>query len=116
MPSVRSHCIGVHSNSVVEFDLPEGYTRFRALAGIDHAAAVQNVGSTVQFMVFTQDPSGPVPPEKAPVAVSLKELGVNGACTITDLWTGKEVGTFSGEFAPEINRHGAGLYRVAVKR
>ena len=108
--------IGVHSNSVVEFDLPEGYTRFKALAGIDNAAAVQNVGSTVQFMVFTQDPSGPVPPEKARVPVKLNQLGFSGACTITDLWTGKEIGTFSGEFAPEINRHGAGLYRVSLKK
>lgn len=108
--------IGVHSASIIEYDLPEGYTHFKALAGIDNAAAVQNVGATLQFMVFTQDPSGPVPPEKAKLAVDLKQLGLSGACTITDLWTGKVVGTFTGEFAPGINRHGAGLYRIAAKK
>ena len=108
--------IGVHANSIIEFDLPEGYTRFKALAGIDHAAAVQNVGSTVQFMVFTQNPSGPVPPARAPIAVSLKDLGFSSPCTITDLWTGKLLGTFDSTFAPEINRHGAGLYKIEGKK
>ncbi|MEI6950495.1 NPCBM/NEW2 domain-containing protein [Paraflavisolibacter sp. H34] len=104
--------IGVHSNSVVEFDVPAGYTRFKALAGLDKAAAVQNTGATVQFLVFTQNPAGPEPPAKANVPVALKDLGFAGPCLITDLWTGKVVGRFSGEFAPEINRHGAGLYKV----
>ena len=46
------------------------------------------------------------------VPVSLKELGFSSSCTITDLWTGKVVGKFTGEFAPDINSHGSGLYRV----
>jgi alpha-galactosidase len=110
------HGFGVHSASVVEFDLPEGYTRFKALVGIDNAAAIQNVGATVQFMVFTQNPSGAVPPAKEKVAVNLKQLGISSPCTVTDLWSGKVVGDFSGEFAPEINRHGAGLYRIDIKK
>jgi hypothetical protein len=108
--------IGVHSNSIVEFDLPEGYTRFKALVGIDHAAAVQNVGATVNFMVFTQNPSGPVPPASAKIPVNLKELGITSSCTITDLWSGKKLGEFNGNFTPEINRHGAGLYKIAIKK
>ena len=108
--------IGVHSNSIVEYDLPEGYTHFKALAGIDHAASVQNAGATVRFMVFTEDPSGPVPPPSAKVSVNLKNLGFTSPCIITDLWTGKVVGKFSGAFAPLINRHGAGLYKIADAR
>jgi hypothetical protein len=108
--------IGVHSNSIVEFDLPEGYTRFKALVGIDQAAAIQNVGATVNFMVFTQNPSGPLPPASAPIAVNLKQLGISSSCIITDLWSGKVLGTFRDEFAPEINRHGAGLYRITIKK
>jgi hypothetical protein len=105
--------IGVHSNSIVAFDLPEGYTRFRALVGIDQAAAIQNTGATINFMVFTQDPSGPIPPASAKIKINLKGLGITSSCTITDLWTGKLLGEFKGEFAPEINRHGAGLYKIA---
>lgn len=108
--------IGVHANSIVEFNLPEGYTRFKALAGIDNAAAVQNAGASVQFLVFTQDPSGTMPPPREKVSVNLKQLGIDSSCTITDLWTGKVLGKFSGEFAPEINRHGAGLYKIRITR
>lgn len=49
------------------------------------------------------------------IPVNLKALGFNSRCFIKDLWTGKELGAFSGEFAPEINKHGAGLYRVYIK-
>lgn len=108
--------IGVHSNSILEFELPKGFTRFKAFVGIDRAAAVQNVGATVNFMVFTQDPSGPVPPPREKIAVSLSELGIKAPCVITDLWTGKVLGQFKNEFAPEINRHGAGLYKIAIKK
>ncbi len=107
--------IGVHANSIVEFDLPAGYSRFKAMVGIDDAAAVQNVGATMQFLVYTTDPSGPVPAATAAVPVHLQDLGIRGPAIITDLWTGKKVGTFSGVFAPQINRHGAGLYRVEGK-
>jgi alpha-galactosidase len=109
--------IGVHSNSVVEFDLPKNYTRFKSLAGLDNAAVVQNTGATVKFLLFTQNPSGLVTPSTMKISVNLAELGFPEACEITDLWTGKVVGKFSGEFTPEINRHGAGLYIIkkAVK-
>ena len=106
--------IGVHSASIVEYDLPEGCTRFTALAGIDHAAALQNIGATVQFLVFTENPSGPEPAAQIPVPVDLKQLGITQPCTITDLWTGKVLGRYSGLFEPQINRHGAGLYKVTV--
>jgi hypothetical protein len=104
--------IGTHSNSVIEYDIPEGYTRFKALVGLDQACVVQNVGASVKFLVFTENPSGPAPPVKTKIAVNLKDLGFGSTCLITDLWSGKTVGKFSGEFAPEINLHGAGLYKI----
>lgn len=104
--------IGTHSNSIIEYDLPEGYTRFKAVVGLDEACISQNTGASVKFMVFTDNPSGPKPPTKAKIAIDLKSIGFSEKCVITDLWTGKVVGEFSGEFAPEINQHGAGLYKV----
>lgn len=50
------------------------------------------------------------------VAVSLSSLGFNSSCTIKDLWLGKTVGTFTGEFSPMLNRHGAGLYRISAAK
>lgn len=104
--------IGVHSNSIIEFELPAGYNHFSALVGLDNAAAIQNVGATVEFLVFTENPSGPMPPPAAQIPISLKQLGFSTPCTITDLWSGKQIGTFNNDFTPTVSRHGAGLYRV----
>ena len=104
--------IGTHSNSIIEFDVPEGYTRFKALVGLDEACITQNVGATVKFLVFTENPSGALPPPSMKIPINFKELGLPGSYLITDLWSGKVVGEFSGEFSPVINLHGAGLYRI----
>ena len=52
--------IGTHANSVIGFDLPAGYTRFKARAGLDNGGTDQNGGraSSVQFLVFTELPPG----------------------------------------------------------
>ncbi|MGD0518754.1 MAG: glycoside hydrolase family 27 protein [Thermoguttaceae bacterium] len=47
------------------------------------------------------------------VPVKLAELGLSGPCRIRDLWNKADLGRFDEEFAPEINWHGAGLYRVS---
>jgi alpha-galactosidase len=46
------------------------------------------------------------------VPVRLSELGIEGDVIATDVWTGKRLGTFSGEFVPLVPFHGAGLYRL----
>jgi hypothetical protein len=48
----------------------------------------------------------------AAITVNLSDVGMTGRCRIDDLWTGKSAGLFTGEFAPAIPYHGAGLYRV----
>ena len=48
-----------------------------------------------------------------PVPVKFSELGLAGAGNIRDLWTHKNLGSFTNEFAPAIPFHGAGLYRVS---
>ncbi|GAA4429878.1 PVC-type heme-binding CxxCH protein [Bremerella cremea] len=49
---------GTHANSVIEFDIPEGYSKFSAIGGLDNGGTNQNGGSdtSVQFAVYTQDP------------------------------------------------------------
>jgi hypothetical protein len=46
------------------------------------------------------------------VSVSLADLGFSGSAKVRDLWNHKDLGIFTGKFAPEINSHGAGLYRL----
>jgi alpha-galactosidase len=49
------------------------------------------------------------------VTVNLIDLGFSKACKVRDLWKKSEVGNITGEFAPEINFHGTGLYRISQK-
>lgn len=108
--------IGTHANSLIEFDLPAGYTRFRTGVGLGQAGAVQNTGGTVQFLVFTQNPLRPAPADSVRVPVALAELGFANGCTVQDLWSGRALGPCTGEFAPFVRRHGAGFYRLSAKR
>ena len=51
--------IGTHANSVIHFELPEGYDKFVARAGLDNGGTDQGMGTSVQFFVYTENP-GPV--------------------------------------------------------
>ena len=54
--------------------------------------------------------------EPAEVAVSWKELGLNGKCAVRDLWQKKSLGLFEDRFAPVVKPHAAGLYRIVPAR
>jgi hypothetical protein len=47
------------------------------------------------------------------VPVKLSELGIADVSNIRNLWTHQDLGPVTNEFAPAINAHGAGLYRVS---
>ena len=108
--------IGTHANSVIEFDIPAGYTGFSSIIGLDKECIEHKEGASVQFMVFTQDPFGDKPAASVPIPVTLAELGLKGTYTITNLWNHKEVTTVTNEFSPVINNHGAGLFRISKKK
>lgn len=46
------------------------------------------------------------------VSVNLADLGIKGKCIVTDMWSGKKVGTFSKEFSQSFNSHACGLYKL----
>ena len=48
--------IGVHANSVLEYDLPKGTERFKATCGLDNGGSDQNGACSVRFQVFTEKP------------------------------------------------------------
>ena len=108
--------IGVHAFSLIEYDIPEGYTQFSAMAAIDDESILHPEGASVKFMVFTQNPNGTIPPEVAQIPVMFKDMGLNGTYTVTDLWSHKNLGKFIQKFAPSIKRHGAGLYRLSKSK
>jgi len=49
------------------------------------------------------------------VCVNLTDLGINGKCTITDMWSGEKEGIFSKKFSRFFNSHACGLYKLKVK-
>jgi alpha-galactosidase len=49
----------------------------------------------------------------AEVAAAWSELGMNGKCSVRDLWEKKNLGTFERKFGPSLNPHGARVYRVS---
>jgi alpha-galactosidase len=109
----KTNGIGTHSNSIIEYDIPPGYRRFKGKAGLDNACAVQSTGATVEFMVFTQDPAGPMPDDSAKITVKFSQLGLEGECVIKNLWTGENLGIFHDEFSRALRRHASGLYRIS---
>jgi hypothetical protein len=51
------------------------------------------------------------------ITVKPEDLGLPaGEMTMRDLWQHKDLGPVKGEFAPRINWHGAGLYRVSAAK
>ena len=103
---------GVNSYSTIEFDLPQGYTTFKAFCGFDDEVANASEGVTVEFLVFTQNPSNS---DKVSIPVDLVALGFNSECLVRNLWEKREEGTFTGsDFAPSIETHGAALYRISA--
>jgi alpha-galactosidase len=103
--------IGAQLSSVIVYQLPAGVARFKAIGAVTGNGSGHEPGPA-QFLVVvaTADNEGPARGLRVPVKLS--DLGCESA-RVRDLWTHRDLGAFSGEFAPEIAFHGAGLYRVA---
>lgn len=115
----KEYANGINANalSVIEYDLPEGVTRFQAKAGLENGTGPnpQDVRpNNGKFLIFTEDPAGTVPANTSEITVKFGQLGLTGTHTVKDLWTGEDLGKFTDEFKQTINRHGAGLYRIIV--
>ncbi|MDF1787767.1 MAG: NPCBM/NEW2 domain-containing protein [Verrucomicrobiales bacterium] len=48
--------IGTHATSLITYNIPNGYTKFRATGGLDEGGTEQGGASSVAFHVFTKDP------------------------------------------------------------
>ncbi|MGB8490295.1 MAG: NPCBM/NEW2 domain-containing protein [Bacteroidales bacterium] len=105
--------IGTHSNSIIEYDIPEGYDTFTALAGLDKECIEHTEGATVKFQVFTQYPSGSEPKDSLKINLNFKDLGLGGKCMVRDLWAKKDLGEYSDELSLYIRNHGARLVRIS---
>jgi hypothetical protein len=120
---VYKNGINVNATSIIEYDLPEGMTKFKAKAGLQNDIASGGpaahdpesqlrMNNTAKFLVFIEDPAGPQPSDTASISVRFEQIGLHGTHKVEDLWTGENLGKFTDSFTRTINRHGAGLYRI----
>jgi alpha-galactosidase len=72
-------------------------------------------GSADKYLALfnTRSPAATDPATAIPVALS--ELGFSGEVRVRDLWQNQDLGPATNEFAPIIQAHGAGLYRIGTK-
>jgi alpha-galactosidase len=123
--------INAGATSVIEYKLPEGALRFQAKAGLDNgiftggfpgapvpapqssqANPPRQRPASAKFLVFTQDPEGAVPADTVEITVKFDQLGISGTHSLKDLWTDRNLGTFTDGFTQKVTRHGARLFRI----
>ncbi|MCK7478346.1 MAG: hypothetical protein M0C28_13795 [Candidatus Moduliflexus flocculans] len=81
--------------------------------GLAAWAAESADGKSKYVAVFnTSDRGAHGPDAGIAVPVRLADTGLSGKVAVTDVWSGKRLGVFEGEFAPLVPHHGAGLYRL----
>ena len=102
--------IGVHSKSLIEFDIPDGYETFVARGVL---LPREDGNGSVRFLVQTDDGETSTGPGGEPVTVSFDDLGISGEANVRDLWFGEDLGSHSDRFTSSIPRHGASLYRIS---
>lgn len=97
--------IGTHAESVIIYELPEGYDTFSA------TGVVTKDGGSVVFGVLVDKGSIDLP-GKAQVSVDFSAIGMKGKIKVRDLWGHKDLGVFNKKFGRDLPLHGAGLYRL----
>lgn len=101
--------IGAHAESVIVYQLPEGYDSFTATGYVTTEIGSVNFGVLVDKGTLNF-------PDKANVKVNFEAINIKGKAKVRDLWNHKDLGTFDGSFERELLQHCAGLYRITPLR
>jgi alpha-galactosidase len=102
--------IGTHATSIIEYDLPAGYTHFKTRAGLDRSGVLPSSnGATVHFLVFTNSPL--FPPAIVKFHLDLNQIGLSGRPHVRDLWLRQDLGRKK-EISADIPPHGCLLLKV----
>ncbi len=86
--------IGTHANSVIGFDLPAGFERFEAIAGLDNGGTdqAQGTNASVRFLIYSSAPY--------PIETISSDRDPNSAVAKLDVGEGLEATLFASE--PEL--------------
>ncbi|MGO9482611.1 MAG: NPCBM/NEW2 domain-containing protein [Candidatus Kryptoniota bacterium] len=105
--------IGTHANSIIEYDIPEGYDTLSSIAGLDKECVDHTEGATVRFHVFTQYPTGTPPQDSIKMTLKIEQLGFKDACEVRDLWAKEDIGKYTDEISLYVRKHGARLLKIS---
>lgn len=104
--------IGTHANSIIEYNIPEGYETFSSIAGLDKECVEHTEGATVKFHVFREYPAGSPPEDSILISLKLEHLGFKGACKVRDLWAKKDIGEYRNDISLFVRKHGSKLLKI----
>jgi hypothetical protein len=106
---------GSHGERISGLAVPAGAVALRGTALLDEAARSDSRGGSMVFSAygFTADD---LRVAVKSVPLNLDNLGIGRDVRIRDLWNHRELGSFSGSFSPDIEWHGARLYRISAAR
>jgi hypothetical protein len=104
---------GSHGERISGLAVPEGAIALRGVVRLDDAAREDARGERLDFTAYGFK-AGDLAAASRGIPLQLAQLGLGNAVTIRDLWGHRDLGSFSGSFTPEIEWHGARLYRVSA--
>jgi len=109
LPTLDAATLAMLTNSeVLDVDQRSTHNHELFTRGNQVAWVADAPGSADKYVaVFNFDDQAP-----AEVSVRWSELGLGNKCQVRDLWTKANLGLVVDAFAPRIEPHGAGLYRV----
>jgi hypothetical protein len=109
LPTLDAVTLGMLTNDdMLSVDQHSTHNRELFTRGNQVAWAADAPGGRVKYLaVFNLDDQAP-----AEVTVRWSELGAGNQCAVRDLWERKALGVVDAAFAPKIEPHGAGLYRI----
>lgn len=97
---------------MIGLEVPAGALRLRGVGRLDDAAREERKGDGLVFSAYGFTAADLASPSQA-VPLNLADLSLGGAVRLRDLWGRSDLGVFTGTFAPQIEWHGARLYRAS---
>ncbi len=103
---------GSHGEKITGIAVPPEAVRLRGIGRLDDAARESGDGSLV-FSIYGYSDAD-LRSGSEPLTLELDQLGLGASVRIRDLWSHRDLGVFTGTYSPEIEWHGARLYRLSV--
>ncbi len=103
---------GSHGERINGLKVPEGAVSVRGTCYLDATARDDAKGEEMEFSVYGYS-ADDLQVKTQAITLDLDQLHLGDGVRIRDLWSHSDAGIFSKTFAPEIEWHGARLYRVS---